>query len=201
MWRLALARSAGRRQRLKISQDVFKDIGRHDGGLPLILAGSEDGIPVCDFVSELPAGATVHSKSGRLVHEAHPSPGRFAATLSLQARLGELASYCGQIRKRIWQGRGYLPAQRARPAPSPHPHPLADADIWSCKLAKASLPGEGWGEGAFAEALSRIWCHSKAAPSFPARPPATITATFSAAPALHGRPCRPLPQARVSLIL
>jgi len=35
----------------------------------------------------------------------------------------------------------------ARPAPSPHPHPLADAVTLSCKHAKASLPGEGWGEG------------------------------------------------------
>ncbi len=67
-----------------------------------------------------------------------PSPGCFAATLSRK-------------------GRGYLPAQRARLAPSPHPHPLADAVTWSGKLAKASLLGEGWGEGAFAEALSRIW--------------------------------------------
>ena len=31
--------------------------------------------------------------------------------------------------------------------PSPHPHSLANADIQSGKLAKASLPGEGWGEG------------------------------------------------------
>ncbi len=31
---------------------------------------------------------------------------------------------------------------------SPQPHPLADADNLSCKLAKASLPGEGQGEGA-----------------------------------------------------
>ena len=27
------------------------------------------------------------------------------------------------------------------------PHPLADAGTQSCKLAKASLLGEGWGEG------------------------------------------------------
>ena len=39
------------------------------------------------------------------------------------------------------------PSQKARPAPSPRPHPLADADTQSCKLAEASLPGEGWGEG------------------------------------------------------
>ena len=51
------------------------------------------------------------------------------------------------------------PHQPARPAPSPHPHPQADAGTLSCKLAKASLRGEGWGEGAFAEALSRIWYH------------------------------------------
>jgi hypothetical protein len=29
--------------------------------------------------------------------------------------------------------------------PSPHPHPLADAVSQSCKLSKASLPGEGQG--------------------------------------------------------
>ena len=33
--------------------------------------------------------------------------------------------------------------------PSPHPHPLADGDAKRGKLAKASLLGEGWGEGAF----------------------------------------------------
>ncbi len=37
-------------------------------------------------------------------------------------------------------------AQPLRPPPSPHPHPLADAGTLGCKLAKASLPGEGWGE-------------------------------------------------------
>src|SRR5208337_1821332 len=33
--------------------------------------------------------------------------------------------------------------QRSRPTPSPHPHSLANGG----KLAKASLRGEGWGEG------------------------------------------------------
>jgi len=32
-----------------------------------------------------------------------------------------------------------------------HPHPLADAATLRCKLAKASLRGEGWGEGRFAQ--------------------------------------------------
>ena len=31
--------------------------------------------------------------------------------------------------------------------PLSQPHPLADAVILSCELAKASSPGEGWGEG------------------------------------------------------
>jgi hypothetical protein len=30
-----------------------------------------------------------------------------------------------------------------------HLHPLADADTLSGKLAKASLRGEGWGDGVF----------------------------------------------------
>ena len=42
-------------------------------------------------------------------------------------------------------------SQRARrdliQASLPRPHPLADADTLSCKLAKASLRGEGGGEG------------------------------------------------------
>jgi len=35
--------------------------------------------------------------------------------------------------------------------PSPQPHPLADAVTLSCKLAKASLPGEGQDEGALGQ--------------------------------------------------
>jgi hypothetical protein len=34
-------------------------------------------------------------------------------------------------------------------APSPPPYPLADMATLSGKLAKASLLGEGWGEGVF----------------------------------------------------
>jgi phosphoserine phosphatase len=36
---------------------------------------------------------------------------------------------------------------QARATPSPKLHSLADAATLSCKLDKASLPGEGWGEG------------------------------------------------------
>ena len=35
----------------------------------------------------------------------------------------------------------------AQPDSLPHPHPLADAEAKRSKLAKVSLPGEGWGEG------------------------------------------------------
>jgi hypothetical protein len=66
--------------------------------------------------------------------------------------------------------------QRARPAPSPHPHPLADAVTLSCELAKASLPGEGWGEGAFAVTNGNIgvikyrdWSHCIKQPRYPGR--------------------------------
>ena len=34
-------------------------------------------------------------------------------------------------------------------------HPLADAATLRCKLAKASLRGEGWGEGRFPRSLWR----------------------------------------------
>ena len=43
-------------------------------------------------------------------------------------------------------GRGTL----SQGTPGRHPHPQADADTGSCRLAKASLRGEGWGEGGFA---------------------------------------------------
>ena len=72
----------------------------------------------------------------RAIGKDFPSPGRFAATLSRKGR-GESPVTPG------------TPVQQARPAPSPHPHPLADAGTLSCKLAKASLPGEGRGEGDF----------------------------------------------------
>ena len=36
-----------------------------------------------------------------------------------------------------------------------HPHPLADADTLRCKLAKASLLGEGQGEGREVSILRR----------------------------------------------
>ena len=39
------------------------------------------------------------------------------------------------------------PSPRQRPDSLSQPHPLADADTKSGKLAKASLRGEGWGEG------------------------------------------------------
>ena len=39
------------------------------------------------------------------------------------------------------------PAQRLRPDSLYQPHPLADAAMLRCKLAKASLLGEGSGEG------------------------------------------------------
>src|SRR5208282_459656 len=42
--------------------------------------------------------------------------------------------------------------RRPQQTPSPHPHSPANADTLSCKLAKASLLGEGWGEGV----LSRL---------------------------------------------
>ncbi len=43
------------------------------------------------------------------------------------------------------------PLQRARPAPSPLPNPLADLATSGGKLAKASLLGEGQGEGGLAK--------------------------------------------------
>ena len=39
------------------------------------------------------------------------------------------------------------PSQRPRADSLSQPHPLADAATLRCKLAKASLLGEGWGEG------------------------------------------------------
>ena len=46
------------------------------------------------------------------------------------------------------KGRGERSLNGHARTPSPHPHPLADAGTQSCKLAEASLLGEGWGEGA-----------------------------------------------------
>ena len=58
--------------------------------------------------------------------------------LSPQARLGELASQRGRIRKRMRLERSPL-ATVEKASPLPHPHSLANADAISCKLAKASL--------------------------------------------------------------
>ena len=72
----------------------------------------------------------------------HPSP------LSPQARLGELASQRGRIRKRMRLER----ESRSQPLfgrPLSRLHPLADADTQSGKFAKAGLLGEGQGEGRF----------------------------------------------------
>ena len=65
----------------------------------------------------------------------HPSP-------LPQARLGELATFRCRTRKRVRLGRGRKLrhfAEGEKQRPFSHPHPLADADTWSCKLAKASL--------------------------------------------------------------
>ena len=47
-------------------------------------------------------------------------------------------------RTRLGEGAG---RDRCSAVPSPQPHPLADAVTLNCKLAKASLPGEGQDEG------------------------------------------------------
>src|SRR5271157_2659318 len=47
------------------------------------------------------------------------------------------------------QGEREFRSQPLRRRPFSHPHPPADADTRSCKLAKASLPGEGQDEGVF----------------------------------------------------
>ncbi len=52
--------------------------------------------------------------------------------------------------------------QRAAAYSLSHPHPLAGAEAWRCKLAKASLPGEGWGEGVFFMIILRLALQSLA---------------------------------------
>jgi len=74
----------------------------------------------------------------------------FPLTLSLsrQSRLGEIATYGARIRKRMRRERVRFCVHRAEVQASLLlPHPLADAVILGCKLAKASLLGEGQVEG------------------------------------------------------
>jgi hypothetical protein len=68
-------------------------------------------------------------------------------SFSGQARLGVLASFAAAPAKRVRTGRRDAAATVADSLS--HPHPLADAGYPSGKLAKASLLGEGWGEGVF----------------------------------------------------
>ena len=69
--------------------------------------------------------------------------------LSPPACLGKLAFWSFRIRKRMRMGEGVrLCPLRGRPLSQPYP--LADAATLRRKLAKASLLGEGQGEGVFA---------------------------------------------------
>jgi hypothetical protein len=63
-------------------------------------------------------------------------------SLSLQARLGELAIESGHIRKRIWLGERtpeFTFARQINRVPSPPPYPLADMATLRGNLAKARL--------------------------------------------------------------
>src|SRR5271157_3195619 len=80
-----------------------------------------------------PAGA---SHNG---HTPHPVPLGKLALASLQLMASAFASECGWGRGDAFSaGTAGLPLQ---------PHSLANAVTPSGKLAKASLLGEGWGEG------------------------------------------------------
>ncbi len=78
-----------------------------------------------------------------------PSPCKLALA-SLPLIVAKSASGFGR-------GEGICPLNGHGLPPSPHPHPLADGGYVEWQARQGELAGEGWGEGAFAEALSRIW--------------------------------------------
>jgi len=78
----------------------------------------------------------------------HPVPLSKLALASLQLRVSAFAGECG------WGEGTVLHALSVIQASLLQPYPLADAATLRCKLAKASLPGEGQDEGRFVQNLA-----------------------------------------------